>query len=52
MSRPTLNDPTEYALIKKMYFQDDSKYLNNDVDPIEENDRIESRLKNSKQQSR
>jgi hypothetical protein len=49
--RPTLKDPAEFALIKQMYFQD-NKPFNNDLDPIERNDRQESKLKNKQKSSR
>jgi len=48
--RPTLNDPTEYALIKSIYFKDNSS--SKDLDPIEELDRMESRQRNHNKSSR
>ncbi len=44
--RPTLNDPVEYALIKKIYFNN-SRPINDDIDPIERLDRMESRRRNN-----
>lgn len=49
--RPTLKDPKEFALVKKVYFKD-RQILNNDLDPIERNDRIESKLRNKHKSSR
>lgn len=48
--RPTLNDPDEYALIKKIYFDDDSIMERND--PKEELERMESRQRNRNNSSR
>lgn len=44
--RPTLNDPAEYALIKKMYFVQDV-FQSDEIDPIELNERMESKIRNS-----
>lgn len=49
--RPTLSDPNEYAIIKSIYFKD-SKPFNDDLDPIERNERMESRQRNSKKSAR
>ena len=40
MTRPTLNDPAEYALIKSVYFKDNGPF-NEDLDPAERLDRME-----------
>ena len=48
--RPRLDDPIEYAIIKSIYFKDNR--VSKDIDPIEENDRIDSRLRNNKKSSR
>lgn len=48
--RPTLNDPKEYALIKKIYFEDDNILERND--PTEELERMESRQRNTNNNSR
>jgi hypothetical protein len=49
--RPTLNDPTEFALIKSVYFKND-RLLNESIDPIEELERMESKLRNQNKSSR
>lgn len=49
--RPTLNDPAEYALIKQIYFDTD-RPLDDDLDPQERNDRMESRYKYNQKSSR
>ncbi|MCK9371038.1 hypothetical protein M0R04_14095 [Candidatus Dojkabacteria bacterium] len=49
--RPKLTDPAEFALIKQMYFQDNRPF-NDNLDPIERNDRQESKLKNKQKSSR
>lgn len=46
MERPRLDDPAEYAIIKKVYF-DDTRPLNEEIDTIEKLERIESREKNN-----
>lgn len=38
--RPTLNDPAEFALIRKIYFEKND-VRNSDVDPIERLERME-----------
>mgnify|MGYP001583717084 FL=1 len=43
--RPTLNDPEEFALIKSIYFKE-NKPAWKDLDPIERNERMESRIRN------
>jgi hypothetical protein len=51
MKRPTISDPTEYALIKKIHFKD-SRPLNEEIDPIERNERFDSKLRNKNKSSR
>lgn len=43
--RPRLDDPTEYALIKKIYFINDS--VPEVPDPLERLERMESRQRNN-----
>ncbi len=50
-NRPTLNDPAEFALIKQIYFKDD-RPLNEDTDPLERLERMESRYKHKQKNSR
>lgn len=49
--RPTLKDPEEFALIRDIYFKDNTPF-NKDLDPIERLDRMESRYKNKHKSSR
>lgn len=42
-----LDDPVEYALIKKIYFNDNQP-INQDIDPIERLDRMEAKQRNNK----
>lgn len=51
MERPRLDDPKEYAIIKKMYFSDDRPF-SEEVDSIEQKERQESRLKNNNNNAR
>lgn len=51
MDRPTLSDPKEYALIKKIYFDND-RPTKEDIDPLENLDRMESRSRNNNNQAR
>jgi len=51
MSRPTLNDPNEFALIKSIYFKD-NRPLDEDLDPIERLERMESRQRHNNKSSR
>ena len=48
--RPTLNDKDEYALIKSIYFKD--RTFDEQIDPIERNDRMESKFRNKNKSSR
>jgi len=49
--RPTLNDPAEFALIKSIYFKN-GRTFNEDIDPIERLERLESRQRNDNKSSR
>ena len=49
--RPRLDDPAEFAFIKSIYFKDD-RPVNDKVDPKEEMDRWESKLRNKNKSSR
>lgn len=44
---PRLDDPSEYAIVKKMYFNNDD-YANESIDPIERLERMDSKLRNNK----
>ena len=50
-NRPKLSDPAEFALIKQIYFKDNRPF-NEDLDPTERNDRMESSYKNKNKSSR
>ena len=43
--RPRLDDPEEFALIKSMYFAKDN-FNKEDIDPIEQLERMESKQRN------
>lgn len=45
MKRPTLTDPEEFTLIKKIYFKDNRPFFE-DLDPIERLERMESKHRN------
>lgn len=47
--RPTMNDPEEYKIIKSIYFKD--RTYEEDIDPIEKLDRMESKLRNKQRSS-
>ena len=49
--RPKLTDPEEFALIKQIHFKDNRPF-NEDLDPIERNERFDSKLRNSHKSSR
>ena len=49
-NRPTMKDPKEFSIIRSMYFKDDR--LVKDLDPVEENERMESRYRNKNKSSR
>ena len=49
--KPTLSDPTEFAIIKRIYFKDE-RLLREDIDPIERNERMESKARNKLKSSR
>jgi len=49
--RPKLSDPAEFAIVKSMYFKD-NRPVWEDLDPVERNDRIESRQRFNKKSSR
>jgi len=51
MSRPRLDDPNEFALIKSIYFKD-NRPLDEDLDPIERLERMESRQRHNNKSSR
>ena len=48
--RPTLNDPYEFATIKRIYFKEETPYL--DIEPIERLERMESKQKFNNKSSR
>ena len=50
--RPTLNDPQEWAIIRDMYFDSSSPLTKENKDPLEELDRLESRIRNNNISSR
>lgn len=49
--RPTLNDPEEYAIIKSIYFKETMRG-NEEIDPIERLERMESKSRNQYKNSR
>lgn len=49
--RPRLDDPEEFAIIKSIYFKDDNPFKEQ-LDPIEQLDRMESRMKQNNKSSR
>jgi hypothetical protein len=49
--RPTLNDPAEYAFIKRMYFDDDN-LINEELDQAEALERLEALSRNTENYSR
>lgn len=49
--RPKLSDPEEYALIKAIHFKD-NRPLDEDIDPIERNERMEAQHRNKDKNSR
>lgn len=51
ISRPRLDDPVEFALIKEIYF-DHNRPFNQSIDPLENLERMESRSRNNKKSSR
>lgn len=51
-TRPTLNDPQEWAVIREMYFDTNSYLSDEPEDNLEQLDRINSRLKNKNISSR
>jgi len=51
-SRPKLSDPEEWALIRGMYFDNNSPLSKENQDPLEELDRLESRIRNNNISSR
>ncbi len=50
-NRPTLSDPAEFALIKQIYFKDNRPF-NEDLDPIERLERMESKQRFNSKSSR
>ena len=48
--RPTLNDPTEFALIRSIYFKD--RTFDEQIDPIERLERMESKQRFNNKSSR
>jgi len=51
MSRPRLDDPNEFALIKSIYFKGDGPH-DEDSDPIERLERMEARQRFNQKSSR
>ena len=51
MSRPRLDDPKEYALIKSLYFKD-NKPAWEDLDPVERLSRQEAKHRHNNKSSR
>ena len=51
MTRPTLNDKEEYALIKSIYFKDNRPEWE-ELDPTERLDRMESKQRFNQKSSR
>lgn len=51
MDRPRLDDPSEYKIVKQMYFHNDI-IINDEIDSIEKLERMESRSKNNNKNSR
>jgi len=49
--RPKLSDPKEYAIIKSIYFSKDLP-INEDIDTIEKLERMKSKNRNLKNNSR
>jgi len=49
--RPKLHDPAEFALIKSIYFKN-GRTFNEDTDPIERLERLESSQRNNNKSSR
>lgn len=49
--RPKLTDPAEFALIKQIYFKDNRPF-NEDLDPVERLDRMESKQRNNGKSNR
>jgi len=49
--RPRLDDPVEFALIKSIYFKEATRF-NDDLDPIEKMERMESKIRNNNKSSR
>lgn len=49
--RPKLTDPSEFAIVKSMYFKD-NRPLGEDLDSFEKLDRYESRQRFNKKTSR
>ena len=49
--RPRLDDPEEYAIIKAIHFKEPERYYDK-LDPQEEVDRWESRLRNNNKSAR
>lgn len=45
MTRPRLDDPKEWSIIREMYF-DTSGAVNDDTDPIERLERMQSKQRN------
>lgn len=51
MTRPRLDDPAEYAVIKKIYFNND-KLMSEEIDSLERLERVESKQRNNNKSSR
>lgn len=50
-TRPTLYDPEEWAIIRRMYFKD-NVIADNKIDEIERLDRMQRKQKQTKNQTR
>ncbi len=50
--RPRLDNPVEFAIIKQIYFKDDNPFFDDNLDPIEKLDRLDSKLRQGNKSSR
>lgn len=51
MDRPKLTDPKELALIKQIYFKEGRRF-GDEIDPIENLERMEAKQRNTNKSSR
>ena len=51
-TRPKLTDPQEWDIVRGMYFDSNNPLSSENKDPLEELERLESRLKNNNISSR